>query len=115
MKNKIIILYFILLFNVNKVFAGANLECSSLKWCDDNPYNSDGPVYIISEFISQIILYTAVVAVLALMASWILYMLSMWEEEKTKKAKKWIIWSLVWVAVSVSAWFIINSLNNLSI
>jgi hypothetical protein len=39
--------------------------------------------------------YVSVVAVIALMLSGFLYLLSGGEEEKTKKAKNWIIWSLV--------------------
>jgi hypothetical protein len=43
-----------------------------------------------------------------------MYLLSWGEEDKTKKAKSWIIWSLVWVLTSISAWWIINMLNNLT-
>jgi len=110
--------FIILLINVSKVFAWATLaplECSSLIWCNDDVYSSDWPLWIIWEFIWEMILYTAVVAVLSLMISWIFYIISFWEEERTKKAKKWITWSLVWVVVSVSAWFIINSINHLSV
>jgi hypothetical protein len=44
-----------------------------------------------------------------------MYLLSSWEEEKANKAKKWIIYSLIGVFISVSAWWIINLLNNIKI
>ncbi len=115
MIKKGILFIYIFIFLRLKALALASLHCSDLTWCWAVPTSNNGFIYIISEFISQMILYTAVLAVIALMISWIMYMLSMWEEEKTKKAKKWIIWSLIWVIISVSAWFIINSINNLSI
>jgi hypothetical protein len=45
----------------------------------------------------------------------VMYLISAWEDEKANKAKKWIIYSLVWVFVSSSAWWIINLINNLRI
>jgi hypothetical protein len=69
----------------------------------------------VSALIWEFIKYVAVVAVITLMISGIMYLVSGWEEEKVKKAKTWIIWSLVWVFFSVSAWWIINVLNSLSI
>ncbi len=110
-----LILIFIFFINICKTFALATLNCSDLIWCNVDIYDSDWPLWIIGGFIWEMILYTAVVAVLSLMISWIFYIISFWEEEKTKKAKKWITWSLVWVVISVSAWFIINSINHLSI
>ena len=116
MKQYLIFLIIIFFSNFSKVFAWrAFLECSDLIWCNEDVDSSNWPLWIIWEFISEMILYTAVVAVLSLMISWIFYIISFWEEEKTKKAKKWIIWSLVWVVISVSAWFIINSINHLSV
>jgi len=65
--------------------------------------------------ISNMIKYVAVIAVIALMISWIMYLLSWGEEEKVKKAKSWIIWSLVWVFLSISAMWIIEIINNIYI
>lgn len=69
----------------------------------------------VSRLISQMIQYVAVIAVISLMGSGLLYILSWWEEEKIKKAKTWITWSLVGVFLSLMAWWIINILNTLSI
>ena len=77
---------------------------------DNSPFEEFANV-----FASELIKFVAAVAVISLMVSWILLIVSGWEEEKFKKAKTWFIWSLVWVLVSLSAWFLINFLNNLSI
>jgi hypothetical protein len=69
----------------------------------------------VSNLIWNLIQYVAVFAVIALILSGLMYLISWWEEEKVKKAKSWIIWSLVWVILSVSAWWIINVLNNIVI
>jgi type IV secretory pathway VirB2 component (pilin) len=66
---------------------------------------------VVSEFTK----FVAVIAVFAIIFSWIMYLLSNWDETKTNKAKYWILYSLIWVIVSVSAWWIINLLNNLSL
>ncbi len=65
--------------------------------------------------VSEWIKYVAVIAVLALVYSGMMYLLSAWEDEKVKKAKNAIIWSLVWVILSTSAWAIINLLNQFRI
>ncbi len=66
-------------------------------------------------FISEMIQYVAVIAVISLMFSGIMYLTSGWVEEKVKKAKTWVIYSLVWVLLSISAWTIIKILNELTI
>jgi len=76
-------------------------ENASLKW--------------IWNLIWELIKYVSVVAVISVMVSWVMYMVSWGEEEKVKKAKSWIIWSLIWVFISISAWWIINMLNNITI
>jgi len=77
--------------------------------------NNVNPEWVISLVISSAISYLAVFAVLALMISWIMYMISAWDDEKAKKAKKWIMWSLAWVLLSVSALWIIKMINNITI
>jgi hypothetical protein len=42
-----------------------------------------------------------------------MYMLSGGDDEKVKKAKNWITWSLIWVIFSLSAWSIVNIINTL--
>lgn len=104
----IIVYYFYLSW---QVFAWAPpLECSDLIWCWDN----DKPAQVIWEFIWEFIKYIAIIAIIAVMISGIFYLISAWDEEKVKKWKKWIIWSIVWVILSVSAWFIVQSINKLT-
>lgn len=92
----------------------APINCKWLPWCWSSTSNQAIFTFT-SKLISELIKYVAVFAVLALIISWIKYILSSWEEEKAKKAKTWIIWSLVWVFISISAWSIINIINNFSI
>lgn len=90
------------------------IKCWWLPWCWSND-NSDAVFNFASKTVSELIKYVAVFAVLALISSWIMYIFSWWEEEKTKKAKNWIIWSLVWIVLSISAWTIINIINNFTV
>lgn len=113
-----------LLITINFVYGEApKINCFWLPGCVDK--NKATPssatvsnnvwVELITNIIWQAIMFVAVIAVIALIISWIMYLISWWEEEKTKKAKIWIIWSLAGVFLSISAWFIINLLNNLKI
>ena len=122
----ILLLLWINLFTINfNAFAAIpEVNCIWLPWCVDSeiktpwaPDNFDNNLglEVIVNIIWELIQFVAVFAVLALIISGIMYLLSWWEEEKTKKAKTWITWSLVWVVVSISAWGLINILNNLTI
>ena len=111
------IFLFILVFLTwfHNTFAAPDVNCEWLPWCES--WGSFSSIlWKLADFIwSFLVQYVAVFAVIALMISWIMYILSNWDEERTKKAKSWIIWSLVWVFLSVSAWFIINFINNFSL
>lgn len=65
--------------------------------------------------ISNLILYVAVFAVIVLVISWFLFMIAWWDEEKVKKAKSWVIWSLVWVLLSISAYLIVDFISKINI
>ncbi len=100
-----------------------SVNCIWLPWCEEtDKLTPDSPnlenknsLKWIWNIVSELIKYVAVVAVLSVMISWVLYMTSWGEEEKIKKAKNWIIWSLVWVLLSISAWWIIEMLNAIKI
>lgn len=136
MKNiskKIIILLLILigLSNFyNNIFAAepasepVKVNCFWLPWCAITDISNIETETGISKNISLswiwnlvwlLIQYVAVLAVISLMIAGLFYIFSGWAEEKTKKAKNWIIWSLVWVFVSISAWWIINLINSFQI
>ena len=85
-----------------------------LPWCQTNISTDEWFFKFIWNIIAEWIQYTAVIAVIAVMISWMMYVASAGDEEKAKKAKKWILWSLIGVFLSVSAWGIINLLNSVS-
>jgi hypothetical protein len=117
-KNIFYTLFALFSVNILNIYAGNSptINCWGLPWCWDNWYNDDKIVEKISaNIITEMIKYIAVLAVIALMISWIMYMISGWEEEKVKKAKTWIIWSLVGVLLSISSYYIVSSIININI
>jgi hypothetical protein len=56
--------------------------------------NNNSAEFVVN-IISTMLQYVTVVAVITLMISGVMYILSGGEEEKVNKAKNWIIWSLV--------------------
>ncbi len=117
MKKFIRICFYLIIANFSIFIANSawpEVKCSWLPWCDSGWWN-DIVVKSASILVSEMIKYTSVLAVIAFMMSWIFYVISNWVEEKAKKAKNWMIWSWVWVLVSVSAWFIINIINNINL
>lgn len=119
MKKTLTTLLFSLISFTPVLAAKPEINCGWLPGCNDKwsgtSGHSDGPVEFVVHIIGELIQYVAVLAVIVLMISGIMYLVSGWEEEKVKKAKTWIIWSLVWVLLSISAWTIINLINNITI
>lgn len=119
-----IAIYGTLLLFIQNVFASdaPTINCFGLPWCDDQPKenpseasvigNSNNSAEFIVNIISTALQYVTVVAVITVMISGIMYLLSGWEEEKVKNAKNWIIWSWVGVIVSMSSWFLVSIINN---
>lgn len=77
---------------------------------DNTPFESLAD-FVIGYFIQ----FVAVVAVLSLMISGIMLIVSWGEEEKFKKAKTWFTWSLTGVVLALMALYIINFINRLSV
>jgi len=130
MKKKIILIALIVLsFNflvINETFSASKtptVNCIWLPGCEIKDINNldkesvenNIALVFLGNVIWEFIKYVSVIAVISLMISGIMYMISQWEEEKEKKARSRIIWSLVWVVISISAWWIINMLNTFSI
>lgn len=98
------------------------INCYGLPACPDKDPSNPSPasvennfsMEVVMNFIGLMIQYVAIFAVIGLMISGVMYLFSGWEEEKVARAKRWITWSLVWVVVSLSAWFIISTLGNIS-
>lgn len=126
-KILLIVTLFFSLFGINNISYWSSstpwVNCAWLPWCpsDSNvasdSWSSGKNIWLnfIVNVTTEFIKFIAVVAVFALIFSGVLYLISMWEEEKVNKAKNWIIYSLVWVFLSVSAWWIISLLNNIRI
>lgn len=121
-------IFYFFWFIVNIYAAKApEINCVWLPWCPYTDIRHPSPANVNWTFDNNIvwkasidlvvtfIKYIAVIAVISLMLWWIMYILSWGEDEKVKKAKSWIIWSLVWVFMSVSAWWIITFITQLSI
>ncbi len=105
----IVFLYFSLF--INFVFAKPHLK----DWWLPGWSGWDAWKWFLKSLINEFIAIVAVLAVFALIFSGIYYLISAWNDEKVGKAKKWIIWSLVWVFLSVLSWWIVNFLNNINI
>ena len=100
---------------MNYTFAAQpKVNCEWLPGCEDGS-DSDIGIETIANVIWLLIQYVAVIAVIALILSGMMYLISWGDEEKAKKAKSWVTWSLVWVILSISAWWIINMLNKIVI
>lgn len=111
--KKIIFLLISFQLYISSVFATEpNIECEWLPWCGAD--GSDALTFI-WKLVSELIKYVAVVAVIALIAAGFMYIFSAGEDEKTKKARKWIIWSLIAVFISISWYFMINLINEANI
>lgn len=116
MLKKIYIIIFTSLLFVTDFVHSTSITCEWLPGCpDDSLIDGKSWLKFIAKVISEFMQIVAVIAVFALIFSWVMYLLSSWEEEKANKAKKWIIYSLIGVFISVSAWWIINLLNNIKI
>jgi len=114
MKNLLMTFFVIFITNINTfAWDTPKVYCEGLPWCDAS--SDDAVITAATNITATMIKFVAVFAVIALMISGIMYMLSEGEEEKTKKAKNWIIWSLVWVVLSTSAYYIVWVINNAKI
>lgn len=84
------------------------------QWLDDFKTDNsalDSWVKYLTNVISDSIKYVAVFSVLAIIISWIYFVASAGNEDKAKRAKKYITWSILWVLISTSAWSMVNILN----
>lgn len=101
-------------FEYNSTSWNPPVNCKWLPGCS-SATNYGVVTKVSSNLIAHLIQYVAVFAVMALVISWVKYLISWWDEAKVKDAKNWIIWSLVWVFLSISAWAIINIINEFTI
>lgn len=98
------------------VYAVPEVNCGNLPGCNDDGNVTETQTFdIIWSVIETGIQYTAVIAVIAIMIGGMLYLISSGDEEKTKRAKNIIIWALVGVFISMSAYSLIALINNFRI
>lgn len=115
-------LYFLLASHAFAVDSSPRINCYGLPGCpDDNKAKPSPPdvsdnsfTQAIVDTISFVMPYVAIFAIIAVMISGVMYLISAGDEDKVNRAKKWIIWSLLWVLLSVSSWFIIATLWQLN-
>lgn len=114
MKNTIKNIIYIAIWGVtsiSQIYAASPVEdCGGHPICGSSW--GDGVFTTIWEVIALGIRYVAVIAVIAVMIGWVMYLISSGQEEKTKQAKNIIIWALVGTFLSVSAWGLISIVNN---
>lgn len=116
MLKKIILFFVALWTSWVQAFAIPDVNCWNLPGCNDGGNVTETQTFnIIGSVIETGIQYTAVIAVLAIMIGGIMYLISSGDEEKTKRAKNIIIWALVWVFISMSAYSLIALINNFRI
>lgn len=70
------------------------------------------PHWFISLFIAEGIKYVWMLAVISLTIWWMMYITSYWVEAKTKKAKYVVMYSIIWVLISLWAYSLVEIVNN---
>lgn len=115
--RKLHLIIFIFIVNINYSLASApKIVCDWLPWCWtwwDVWW--DWFFWFMWNIASEFIKYVSVISVIILVLAWINLLISLWEEEKLKSSKKIITYSLVWVILANSAWFLINLVNKINI
>lgn len=86
-----------------------------IKWAAQDDARNAKAFQFLWNVIAEGIKYAAVAAVISLMISWVMFVVSAWDEDKITKSRKWITWSLVWVLLTVSAWSLVNLVNSFKI
>lgn len=76
---------------------------------------SNNPHWFLTKWIAEWIKYAGLLAVISLTIGWIMYMLSMWVDAKTKKAKDIIMYSIIWVLISILAYSLVDIINSINL
>lgn len=73
------------------------------------------PHLFITATIAEWIKYVWFLAIISLIVWWIIYMTSFWVDAKTKKAKNIIMYSIIWILVAITAYSLVDMVNNISL
>lgn len=76
---------------------------------------TSNPHWFLTKWIAEAIKYVWLLAIISLIIWWFIYITSMWDDSKTKKAKNIIIYSIAWIIVAMSAFAIVELVNNINI
>lgn len=120
--KKKIFLFVIVITNLFTITVFANW----IKWPDEDvsgwlPFQTTGSFWkntsqeFISKWISEAIKYLGLIAVVTLTIWWIMYIISFWSDDKTKRAKNVIVYSIVGVVVAMAAYLLIDIVNNIKL
>lgn len=76
---------------------------------------TSNPHWFLTKWITEAIMFVWLFAVISLIIWWLMYITSLWDDGKAKKAKNIIIYSIAWVIVAMAAFAIIEIVNNINI
>jgi len=88
-------------------------ECWVIQWIEavkdiEAVENEKKASQYIQDIVKYILSFLALVATLIIIYAWFTVLISVWDEEKTKKSKQMIIYSIIWLVIIFMAWPIIN-------
>ena len=123
MKNKIkyIVLFIIGLLSPVITFANTStLDFKNEFWLPgfyewDGIIKKENAVNFLFVIIREVTKYVAILAIIATMIGWLMFLFSAWSDEKVKKAKNVIIYSIIWVLVSIASYTLVDIINNLTL
>lgn len=79
------------------------------------PFANKTAVGSVSALIKQVVLYTGILAVLALTWGGFLFITAFGEDDKVKKGKSIVTYALIGVVLSISAYAIVDIVNRLAV
>ncbi|EKD66826.1 MAG: hypothetical protein ACD_49C00009G0051 [uncultured bacterium (gcode 4)] len=81
----------------------------------DGIIKTENPIKFLFVIIKEVTKYVAILAIIATMIGWLMFLFSAWSDEKVKKAKNVIIYSIIWVLVSIASFTLVDIINNLTL
>ena len=123
MKNKIKYIVLLIISLLLPVITFANTSTLDFKnefWLPgfyewDGIIKTENPIKFLFVIIKEVTKYVAILAIIATMIGWLMFLFSAWSDEKVKKAKNVIIYSIIWVLVSIASFTLVDIINNLTL
>lgn len=123
MKNKIKYIVLLIISLLLPIITFANTSTLDFKnefWLPsfyewDGFIKKENPVNFLFVIIREVTKYVAILAIIATMIGWLMFLFSAWSDEKVKKAKNVIIYSIIWVLVSIASYTLVDIVNNLTL